>query len=530
MSVELFYAQPGASADTAEIERVLAAAKTEPTLELPDGVLHPLVWSHAASILGLSDAELADVLHLRAALKHGVVLDAEAFHDAEPEEDFSAWSGTAGLARADERIGRMVLRSVPLRPGDAAVGRGERLPREPDAVAWRTFQLRECASMLKDLTELDAPEIVLRAQRAHLQLQFELLIDAHRGARSWTAFEALSPDTFGGEQLGRPAPPRRGYLGGAVDGRQPRRTWLVDDLVLLELPRLVVVVSVVDGAVVDHFITGGMTITQVEGSRVVLTDLPHVALREVRQRRWLAELPDDLEAWTAWTLDGMSMAVDLKERRWYCLDPYDTQDHAWPALTPDARHVLACRGKIVLETSTGRPICELANAAQEQDDEPQWDVASFSACRASFRFVRREGDQAMLCDEHGEPLAQLDRPDATLDVSGERVVVVDDTSVVVSALDAAGTASIPSCRIDLRPLIAALAPDELALGSELAEAAITALGYPWAVAASSSAELREAVHAVLLEPPSWETDDEAELRAACRGFAPIPERLPFTKL
>ena len=164
-------------------------------------------------------------------------------------------------------------------------------------------------------------------------------------------------------------------------------------------------------------------------------------------------------------------------------------------------------------------------------DSDDAQLVSFARHRdGSWRLLCKRGDGAELLDERARCLADLDRADVyALDPLAERLLLGCADSVVLRELPTS-----EGLRIDLAPLAAALGTrdldDRLAEQREVGWAALSAVGYPGAVARCTPDELRSALRDALLAPIELAPAAAARLRERFLAFPELPPRFQVERI
>lgn len=546
---------PPGDADT---DVILRAAQREPRLELPCWVLHPLLRGRVAAALGLSEETLSQVLAGTHALFEGRVV-------AERDFDFESWDigdfvGVEGVARALPEPGALLLRAVPIEPERQRVLTEAHLDPPPDAIEAAYFTLARAAGGVRHMVELSAPEILIRAARAHVQRAFERLVGLRRGLEpliEWTGLDDLVVKWGGATiQASGDPPPRTPWRmpedpGGPVDGA------LLSSRLLVMFPFVAVVLSM-DGAVLDHFPTRALRfagesaehLMLVQGggpasSTMYFSPIPYV--RNIREHAWVTgPIPPELPSCVAGTVHDAkwSIVVDVRQQRGYLTAPYLIGDSGPVLCSADARYAWD-GGPFVIEMATGLPVLDVRWLSQpparssthegdeeddaedeEEEDEVELPQPTSFARRAdgSFVFVL----EGRLVDGRGQPIPELpEGAEGVLDAEGARLMLMLREEIRVVEI-----ASGESRSFKLRNLCAALIPPVVGHGvmsdgssEESWMGLLAVFGTPAEIGRQSIERLRDA-----LAEASWGevkvSDDELlTIAALCSDCPRLPERV-----
>lgn len=545
MSLDDFFppCSPDLPPGGADTDAILRAAQREPRLDLPCWVLHPLLRGRVAAALGLAEETLSQVIAGTLALFEGRVV-AESDFDHE-RSDIGDFVGVEGVARALPEPGMLLLRAVPIEPERRRALTEAHLDPPPDAIEAAYFTLARAAGGVRHMVELSAPEILIRAARAHVQRAFERLVGLRRGLAppiEWTGLDDLVVK-WGGATIqasGEP-PPRTPWRmpddpGWPVDGA------LLSSRLLVMFPFVTVALSM-DGAVLDHFPTralrfageGAEHLMLVQGggpasSTMYFSPKPHI--RDINAHTWLeGPIPPGLPSCVAGTVHDAkwSIVVDVRRQRGYLTAPYLLGDSGPVLCSADARYAWD-GGPFVIEMATGLPVLDARwlsePPADEDDDDVDLPQPTSFARRADGSFVFVLGGR--LVDGRGQPILELpEGAVAVLDGEGARLMLLLHEEIRVVEI-----ASGESRSFKLRRLCAALVPPVVGHGvmsdgsSEDSWMGLLAVfGTPAEIGRQSIERLREA-----LVEASWGevkvSDDELlTIAALCHDYTTLPERV-----
>jgi hypothetical protein len=311
-------------------------------------LLHPAVVPAVAALLATS----ADTV--RAVARGAAWLD-----DAGQVTSEEAPGAATGVAALRDRLAarpalegiapaELIIDRIPVPPpGDrplCVMPGGHAMPGVDTAVLARVI---DASVRLGRLTELGAPEIILRLERRQLQQAFETLLRRPRAAEDAWSLDAPADDDGGdawAEADGEDAPPSAGpsleaaYVAPLDPGRPLAAALLTDGSVLLQLAYVALHLAR-DGRIRDAFPTGELRLqcTSPDG-RFALFDGMQLCARDLLARAWTAALPPDLPCVVMQEVNEAAILVDARagrSRRLTELGDYPTVS----VMSPDGRHL-----------------------------------------------------------------------------------------------------------------------------------------------------------------------------------------------
>jgi hypothetical protein len=540
-ALERFFPPPATTPlDEAAVSALLAAAQEPPVVELPSGVLHPALRPNVAELLDLTEEQVADIVHHVLALRSGEVLTEDEFLDRfGTDELFGDWTGADALARADARVARLLVTSVPVETELGAIGQGAPLGPEPSLVAFRVFELWDRAERVRVFVSLAVPEVLIIVARLGMQLALERLCEARRGHQpwiEWAPFEALVPHGDAPWWSRRPAMPFMFDVGPRDAYHVPRSAYLYEGFFVVQYPTLTVVVAS-SGEVLDAFPARCQRLARAGSESLLLTsEPPQHSVRDVARRRWHTdEAPSQVPLLVAETLPDVKQAtvLDLRAGRGYGMAPYNIgADHGVTVTSANGRDAWCADAPFVLEMETGRPVLDARRINEKLfelfEDDDRGEVLSFARrADGSLRVVVRSesSGHVALWDEAGNEVASLPGAAAhALDPAGERLLSVRPEEAEIRHLTTGD-----GVRFDLTAIRDALpSPDFMARLGEHAgvgAAVLAVLGHPEAVGRISPAELADAVRDGCYDPPEISAEAVAAIQEACLSSPALPGRV-----
>lgn len=492
---------------------------------LPYPVLLVSAREEAAQRLGISVADVVNVAYGNHAYRDGKLFDADAFREAFPDDEFDAFTAAQALP-ADLLVKELDVQRDP----------AQRLELPITAADVAAVDVVALAARVARLTELAAPDIILRHARHELQRASET---GERHTRWEPIAELVTGDA---PPVGAAGAPRAAFALPFSDEScetAPRDCAFVGSGFLLQYRYASLVIGP-DGEVRDVFPTCA--------SRAVGSDARHVLLvtggggasdsgyfeaeayvRDVVEHRWLAgEIPQSLPRYVAGTIGDMKWAivVDVVAGVGYRTAPHTAGDQCGGTFNSACTRYAWDGARFVLKAATGEPVLDSRDISGT--------LVSFAKTATGWRFIvlvdadrdpyeeDERPSQLQIVDESGTCIRDLGDFDyataVALSADGTRMLhaTMDDLRIVDT-----DTGSLVEPAIDLRPLHASLAlPEETEVWRQLT----ASVAIPAAVIRMSVEQAREAIEATWSDPPE---DTEISVVLAEAARAPeLPRTLP----
>jgi hypothetical protein len=399
------------------------------------------------------------------------------------------------------------VRRVEVEPARARVLGSERLKPPVDDVDIAYISLATCASRLKHLLDIDAPESILENERVLVQEAFRALVACKKGRSGelWLPYKDLIPKPPGPECqkpvsyfTHKHAPPTR-----ACDCF-PLRSGV---LVMFPFASVVLAPS---GDIRDIFPTSGLRpVGDTEAAILFVVGggpasasgyfEPRPVVRDLKRRSWIeGKRPADLPRHVAGTIVDVKWAIvaDLERSKGYRLSPFAPGEQCGGTVT-SANGVHAYdAGDFVRETATGKIVLDMRALRP--------DVRSFiRRSDGSWRFAGyisdgeedQPGEEGQasppftIFDEDGNDMLLIEHNAAALTRDGEGLLCASDEEAALFDLEA-GTRQLA---LDLRAFAPALAVPDGAEHEEMWPELLSAFGTAEEVAQQSVDKLRAAL-------------------------------------
>lgn len=393
-----------------------------------------------------------------------------------------------------------IVRRVEVEPERARVLGSERLKPPVDPIDLAYIGLATCASRLKHLLDLDAPDSILEQERMLVQEAFRALVACKKGRSGelWLPYKDLIPGKPPEPECQKPvayfshkhAPPTR-----ACDCF-PLRNGV---LVMFTFASVVLAPS---GDIRDIFPTFGLrpvgdsetAILFVAGGGPASASgyfEPRPVVRDLKKRSWIeGKRPADLPRYVAGTVAEAKWAIvaDLERSKGYRLSPFSPSEQSGATVTSANGIHAYDAGDFVRETATGKVVLDMRALRPE--------VRSFiRRSDGSWRFAgyiadgEEEAPPFTIFDEDGNDMLLIEHNAAALTRDGEGLLCASDEEVALFDLES-GTRQLA---LDLRALGPALAVPHGAEHEEMWPELLSAFGTAEHVAQETVESLRAAL-------------------------------------
>lgn len=450
-------------------------------VDLHCAVVPPEAKPALAEKLGLSAEALEQILSGRAAFvrEHGVtrLTNEQDFFDVFPDRSFGDFTCADGIA---VHAPDLVIRQLPLEPERERLLGADPLEPPIDELDVVYLGMIMRAQNLARLTDLDAPEILLRNTKVILQHAYEEIVSLRAGNKRelWEPYSALMTGAPSKTSCDEPLD------WCALDGGDPTvplDCYALKSGFLVMFPFTSVVLDK-EGQVRDVFPTKGLravgdgesAILFVGGggptSRTGYFD-PAPVVRDLKTKSWVkGERPPGLPRYVAGAIGDVKWAIvaDLDRGMGYRISPSLPGDQCGgTTVSVDGVHAYDS-GDFVLEAATGRPALDVRCLLHEvrsfvRREDGAWRFLGTSLEDEDGDEDEDQGDDReedsgrlglVVFDRSGAVLRKVTHPAAALTRDGKSVLSASSDELVLIDIDSGEL----ELALDLRPLRAHTTP------------------------------------------------------------------------